>query len=109
MAVHTALGPGLLESDYEACLCYELSQMGIPFQRQVPLPVAYRGVRLDAGYRLDLLVSEELVVEIKAVDALLPLHQAQLLTYLRLSGLKRGLLLHFNVTSLRQGIKRMVL
>jgi GxxExxY protein len=83
--------------------------MGIPFQRQVPLPIAYRGVKLDAGYRIDLLISQELVVEIKAVDALLPLHQAQLLTYLRLSGLKRGLLLNFNVTSLRQGIKRMVL
>ncbi len=108
MEVHKALGPGLLESAYEDCLCRELELQGIAFEKQVPLPVTYKGMTLACGYRMDLVVEGELVVELKAVDALLPIHEAQLLTYLRLSGLKRGLLLNFHVSLLRDGIRRRV-
>jgi len=107
--VHTVLGPGLLEAVYEECLCRELSLRGLPFHRQRALPVDYKGLRLECGYRLDLLVADLLVVEVKAVDALLPVHEAQLLTYLRLGGWKLGLLLNFNVRSLKEGIRRRVL
>jgi GxxExxY protein len=107
--VHRALGPGLLESAYEECLCRELSLRGIPFERQRPLPVEYKGLRLDCGYRLDLLVADTVVVEIKAVESLLPIHEAQLLTYLKLGGWKVGLLINFNVPVLKRGIRRRVL
>ncbi|MGB9631862.1 MAG: GxxExxY protein [Chloroflexaceae bacterium] len=106
--VHRALGPGLLESAYEACLGYELSLRGIAYARQVALPVVYKGVTLDCGYRLDLLVGDLVIVEIKAVEAIEPIHNAQLLTYLRLKGLWLGLLINFNVPVLKQGIKRLV-
>ena len=107
--VHRALGQGLLESAYEECLCRELDLRKIQFDRQRHLPVNYKRIRLDCGYRLDLLVAGTVVVEIKAVDRLLPIHQAQLLTYLRLGGWKVGLLMNFNVAALKQGIKRVVL
>ena len=107
--VHRALGPGLLESAYEECLCRELDLRKIQFDRQRHLPVNYKRIRLDCGYRLDLLVAGTVVVEIKAVDRLLPIHQAQLVTYLRLGGWKVGLLMNFNVAALKQGIKRVVL
>ncbi len=107
--VHRALGPGLLESAYEECLCHELTLRGVAFQRQVPLPLAYKGTQLDCGYRLDLLVEDTVVVEVKAVQEVLPLHEAQLLTYLRLGGWKVGLLLNFNVPVLRRGIRRLIL
>jgi GxxExxY protein len=106
--VHRHLGPGLLESTYEECLCEELSLRGIPYQRQVSLPVTYKGKRLDAGYRIDLLVKDEVVVELKAIDAILPIHEAQTLTYMRLGNWKVGLILNFNVSVLKKGIKRLV-
>ena len=109
MAVHRALGPGLLESAYQECLCQELFLRGIPFERQVPLPLEYRGFHCECGYRLDLLVSRAVVVEIKSVEAIAPIHEAQLLTYLRLGGWKVGLLVNFNVVVLKNGIKRKVL
>lgn len=109
LEVHRTLGPGLLESAYDQCLAYELSQSGIPFQTQVPLPVQYKGIRLDCGYRMDFLIDDSLLVELKAVDQLLPIHKAQLLTYMKLSEKKIGLLINFNVELLRQGIKRFVL
>jgi GxxExxY protein len=105
--VHRALGPGLLESAYVECLCYELSSAGLVFRKQVELPVLYKKVKLDCGYRMDIVVSESLVLEIKTVEKLLPIHQAQLLTYLRLSGLRTGLLINFSVPVLKNGIKRM--
>jgi GxxExxY protein len=107
--VHRALGPGLLESAYEECLAFELRQNGVTHRRQVPLPVTYKGLALDAAYRIDLLVDEQMIVELKTVERLLPIHEAQLLTYLRLSGMKVGLLLNFNVPVLKDGIRRMVL
>ena len=107
--VHRALGPGLLESAYESCLCHEMTLNSVPFQRQVALPVVYKGFKLDCGYRMDMVVSDEVVVEVKTVERLLPIHEAQLLTYLKLSGLKRGLLLNFHAALLRDGIKRMLL
>jgi GxxExxY protein len=106
--VHKELGPGLLESAYEECLCHELSLRGIAFQRQVPQAVSYKGVRLDCGYRLDVVVHDLVVLELKSVDALIPLHEAQLLTYLRLSKKKVGLLINFNVVLLKDGITRLV-
>ncbi len=106
--VHKHLGPGLLESTYEECLCEELSLRKIPFKRQVVLPVVYKGKKLDAGYRIDLLVNNEVVVELKTVDAILPIHEAQTLTYMRLGGWQVGLILNFNVTILKNGIKRLV-
>jgi len=107
--VHQALGPGLLESAYEECLCHELSLRRIPFQRQVDLPVEYKGIKLDCSYRMDLIVKDVVVVEVKAVQHLLPVHEAQLLTYLRLSARRVGLILNFNVNSLRAGIMRKIL
>ncbi len=109
LEVHRALGPGLLESSYEQCLAYELSLAGIAFELQRPLPINYKGVRLDCGYRVDVLVEDTLILEIKAVEALLGIHEAQLLTYLRLSGKRTGILINFNVQHLRSGLKRMVL
>lgn len=106
--VHRFSGPGLLESAYETCLKRELTLRGIPFRSQVPLPVVYKGEALDCGYRVDLLVDERLVVEIKAVKAIEPIHIAQILTYLRLGGWQVGLILNFNVEVLRNGIKRIV-
>jgi GxxExxY protein len=107
--VHRVLGPGLLESAYEECLCLELSLMGIPFHRQVPLPIAYKGVTLECGYRMDLVVPERLVIEVKTVEKILSVHEAQLLTYLRLSGIKTGLLINFHTAMIKDGIRRMVL
>ena len=108
IAVHKALGPGLLESAYEACMAHELACSGLSLERQKPLPLIYRGVRLDCGYRLDLLVEESVIVEIKSVDRLEPIHEAQLLSYLRLMDLRLGLLINFNVCRLRAGLRRMV-
>jgi len=108
IGVHRELGPGLLESAYEECLCYELEQSGIVFGRQVPLAIVYKGTRLDCGYRLDVVVQRQLIIEIKSVDRLLPIHDAQLLTYLRLSGYKIGLLMNFNTVLLKEGIRRFV-
>lgn len=107
--VHRELGPGLLEATYEECLCYELSKRNVSFELQVSLPVRYKNVLLNCKYRMDLVVDKNLVVEIKAVDKLMKLHEAQLLTYLKLSGHKKGLLLNFNSRLLKFGIKRMVL
>ena len=107
--VHRVLGPGLLESAYEECLCHELHLRGIAFVRQQPLPVVYKGVRLDCGYRLDVVVEGRVIVELKTVDRILPIHEAQILTYLRLAGIHTGLILNFNVPALHLGIKRMVL
>ena len=107
--VHTELGPGLLESAYEECLFYELRQAGLNVQKQKPLPLVYRDVKLDAGYRIDLLVENSVIIEIKAVEAINEVHLAQLLTYLKLSGCKLGLLVNFNVRHLREGIKRVIL
>ncbi len=106
--VHSALGPGLLESAYEACLLYELDKAGLKTTRQVPVPLIYNEVELDVGYRTDLLVEEIVIVEVKAVEQLLPIHTAQLLSYLRLSGRKLGYLLNFNTVQMRKGIKRVV-
>ena len=107
--VHRALGPGLLESAYEECLCHELTLRRVAFERQKPLPVEYKGVKLDCGYRLDLFVEGTVVVEIKAVEAIQPIHEAQLLTYLKLGGWKLGLLINFNVPVLKDGIRRRIL
>ena len=107
--VHRNLGPGLLESTYRQCLACELSHAGIPFQMEVPLPVRYKETLLDCGYRIDLLVSGDLVVEIKCVETLLPIDEAQILTYMRLSKIPVGLIINFNVTKLQNGIKRFVL
>ncbi|KJS38447.1 MAG: GxxExxY protein [Rhodospirillaceae bacterium BRH_c57] len=106
--VHRALGPGLLESAYEHCLGHELHLNGIEFARQVPLPIRYKDTDLECGYRLDLVVENVLLLELKAVDGLTPLHDAQIITYLRLSGLKTGLLMNFNTTMLKNGIRRFV-
>jgi GxxExxY protein len=106
--VHKELGPGLLESAYESCLAFELLESGLAVERQKPLPVVYREVKLDCGYRIDLLVEDEVVVEVKAVDRLEAIHEAQLITYLKLSGRKLGLLINFNVKILRSGIRRLV-
>ena len=106
--MHKILGPGLLESTYEECFCRELSLSKLFFERQIPLPVEYKGARLDCGYRLDLVVENCVIVELKSIEALLPIHQAQLLTYLKLTGMKLGLLINFNVPILKDGIKRVV-
>lgn len=106
--IHKALGPGLLESAYEECLCRELALNGLKFERQKALPVSYKGVRLECGYRLDVVVEEKLIVELKTVQELLPVHGAQLLTYLKLSGLPVGLLVNFSVPVLKNGLKRVV-
>jgi len=108
IGVHRALGPGLLESAYEACLAFELAEQGLKIERQKPLPVVYRDVKLDCGYRLDIFVEESVIIEIKVVDHLAPIHKAQLLSYLRLSECKVGLLINFNVNVLKSGVIRMV-
>ncbi|MBU1691329.1 MAG: GxxExxY protein [Gammaproteobacteria bacterium] len=108
MRVHSALGCGLLESAYEVCLAYELEKNGLDVKRQVALPVVYDGLKLDAGYRLDLLVGDCVIVELKAVEKLAPIHTAQLLSYLKLSGHKLGFVLNFNVIHMRDGIRRIV-
>ena len=107
--VHRRLGPGLLESTYEQCLAYELSCAGIAFQLQLALPVQYKEIRLDCGYRIDMLIEDQLIVELKAAEKLLGIHEAQLLTYMKLASVKVGLLMNFNVTKLKDGIKRFVL
>jgi GxxExxY protein len=107
--VHRTLGPGLLESAYEVCLCCELSLRGVSFERQMAIPMEYKGVKLDCGYRADLIVAGKILVEIKAVDQLAPIHEAQLLSYLKLTGLKVGLLINFNERVLTHGIRRKVL
>jgi GxxExxY protein len=107
--VHKALGPGLLESVYEPCLCHELQLRGLRFDRQVEIPAEYKGVKLDCGYRLDILVEGKVIVEVKSVEALLPIHEAQLLTYLHLAGKRVGLLINFNTPVLKKGIIRRVL
>lgn len=104
--VHRHIGPGLLESAYEECLCFELAQRGLRFERQVPLPVVYKGIKLDCGYRMDIVVEGLVVLELKSVENLLPIHEAQILTYLKLSDHPLGLLINFNVSFLRQGIRR---
>src|SRR5208283_556471 len=106
--VHRTLGPGLLESAYEECMCFELNQLELEFQRQVELPVRYKGVNLDCGYRIDLIVEGAVIVELKTVSELLPVHSSQLLTYLKLSYKPIGLLINFNVTVLKKGLKRVV-
>lgn len=108
MAVHSAMGPGLLESAYLACLGYELRSRGVEVRAQIPVPVIYRGISLDAGYRIDLLVDDVLVVEVKAVAKILPIHEAQVLSYLKLSGRPAGLLINFHVLHLRNGIRRLL-
>jgi GxxExxY protein len=107
--VHKALGPGLLENAYEQCLAHELRLNGIECHLQKPIPVSYKGVKLDCGYRIDMLVDDLLIVELKSVERLLPIHEAQLLTYMRLARLSVGLLINFNVRFLKDGIKRFVL
>jgi GxxExxY protein len=107
--LHRNLGPGLLESTYEQCLAHELKCAGIPFLLQHPLPVNYKGIKLDCGYRVDLLVDNKIIVELKSVDKVLPIHQAQLLTYMKLAAIKIGLLMNFNVRFMKDGIKRLVL
>jgi len=107
--VHRALGPGLLESVYEVCLCHELTKAGLKFRRQVELPVIYDSNRLESGFRIDVLVEEEIVVELKAVETMIPLYEAQIMTYLKLTGKRLGLLINFNVALLKDGIKRIIL
>lgn len=109
MEVHREVGPGLLESAYQACLCRELMLRAITFQAEVALPIEYKNIHLDCGYRMDLVVENKVAIELKSVDRLLPIHQAQLLTYLRLSRLRVGLLINFNVMMLRDGVVRRVL
>lgn len=106
--IHKALGPGLLESAYQECLYYELTQSGLHVEKEKPLPLVYEEVKLEVGYRVDLLVENKLIIELKAVDKLSSVHLAQVLTYLRLSGCKLGLLINFNVTVLKQGVKRVI-
>ena len=106
--VHKALGPGLLESTYEGCLCIEFGLRRLPHESQKELPVEYKGVKLDCGYRIDILVANRLILELKACESLQPIHEAQLLTYLKLTGIKVGLLINFNVPVLKDGIKRLV-
>jgi GxxExxY protein len=107
--VHKLLGPGLLESAYEACLCHEFAIRKIGFQKQKPVPLVYKEIKLDCGFRLDLLVEQRVVVELKSVEVLAPIHEAIMLTYLRLSGHKLGLLINFNVSILKDGIRRFIM
>ena len=107
--VHRTLGPGLLESAYEECLCYELQHGGLKYRRQAPLSVEYKSVKLDCGYKMDIVVQDSLVIELKTAEKLLPIHEAQLLTYLKLSGIRKGLLINFNVPLLKDGLRRFVL
>jgi len=108
LKVHSKLGPGLLENAYHKCLMHELYSRGLKFTSQTSLPIEYDGFKLDAGYRIDLIVEDLVIIEIKAVEAILPIHEAQLLTYLKLSGKKLGLLINFNSIRLKHGIKRLV-
>ena len=107
--VHKILGPGLLESAYEECLMYELLKMGMDVERQKPIPVVYKEIKLECGYRLDLIIENKIIVELKAVDILAPVHEAQILTYMKFSNSKIGVLINFNVTAIKHGIKRYVL
>jgi len=107
--VHKLLGPGLLESSYEHCLCHEFALQGIPFERQRPIPLVYKGIKLDCGFRLDMLVEKRVVVELKSVELLSPIHEAIILTYLRLSGCELGLLINFNVSVLKDGVRRFIM
>jgi|SRR5690606_14655556 len=107
ISVHRALGPGLLESTYEVCLVHEISKAGLDVRSQVALPIVYDGIKLEAGYRIDLLVADSVIVELKAVDSIHPIHEAQMISYLKLSGKKIGLLINFNVKLLKNGIKRL--
>jgi GxxExxY protein len=107
--VHRVLGPGLLESAYEECLCYELREAQLAFQRQVPLPVVYKQVKLECGYRMDVVVAQQLVLELKTVERLLPIHDAQVLTYMRLARLPTGLLINFHAPVVKDGLRRLVL
>jgi len=107
--VHRALGPGLLESAYEECLCRELVSRGVSFERQVSLPLEYKGVRLDCGYRLDLVIAGSVVVEVKAVEQIAPVHEAQLLTYMKLARCRIGLLINFHVPLLKNGVRRLII
>ena len=107
--VHSVLGPGLLENAYKECLCYELLQNGLLIEKQKALPLLYKEIKLDAGYRVDLLIENQIIIEIKSVEGLNDIHLAQILTYLKLSGCKLGLLVNFNVCHLKDGIKRVVL
>jgi GxxExxY protein len=109
LEVHRNLGPGLLESTYEQCLAYEMKVADMRFKLQHPLPVEYKGIKLDCGYRIDVFIEDRIIVELKSVDKILPIHQAQLLTYMKLSNVSIGLLINFNVKYLKDGIKRMVL
>ncbi|MGE3311598.1 MAG: GxxExxY protein [Limisphaerales bacterium] len=109
LEVHRALGPGLLESSYQQCLAREMALARIEFELQRPLPISYKGIHLDCGYRVDVLVEDTLILELKSVESLLPVHEAQLLTYLKLSGKRIGILINFNVDLLKHGLKRMVL
>ncbi len=107
ISVHRTLGPGLLESAYEECMIYELSVKGFKVERQKPIPIVYKEIKLDCGYRLDLLVENRVVVELKSIESISPVHEAQILTYMRFSKIKIGLLINFNVTTIRQGLKDM--
>ncbi len=109
LEIHRSLGPGLLESAYEACLAYELEKAGLAFRRQHPIPVTYKTVRLDCGYRADFVIERQLIIELKSIEKLLPIHEAQLLSYMKLAEVSVGLLINFNVKLLKDGIKRMVL
>ena len=106
--VHKVLRPGLLESAYEECVCCELSEAGIAFERQAPLPIMYKNIKLDCGYRMDIVVNKAIILELKSVESTLPIHEAQILTYLKLSNLKLGILLNFNVAYMKNGIRRYV-
>jgi GxxExxY protein len=107
--VHRNLGPGLLESAYEGCLCHERSLNGVKFEKQRPLPVVYKGIKIDCSYRLHLVVEESVIVEVKAVDAIIPVHEAQLLTYLKLTGIRVGLLINFHEAVLKDGIRSRII
>ncbi len=109
VAVHKELGPGLLESAYEECLFFELNSIGLDVVRQLPMPLIYKGHRMDIGYRIDLLVEEKVIIEVKAIDSINPVHQAQIMTYLKLSGCRIGLLINFNVDYLKDGIRRLII
>jgi GxxExxY protein len=109
LEVHRMLGPGLLESSYRKCLCRELAVRQVPYQKEWPLPLNYKGLRLDCGYRMDIVVARQIVIEVKSVEALAPIHDAQLLTYLRIGGYRLGLLINFNVVVLKNGIHRKIL
>jgi len=106
--VHKNLGPGLLESVYEECLCYELEQIGLRFQRQLSIPVKYKEIQLDIGYRLEIIIEDEVIIELKTVEKITPLHEAQLLTYLKITDKEVGLIMNFNSALLKNGIKRMI-